>query len=115
MSGPFHDARTAPLRPDKLSKTNLFESRRMFCDVYALAPGQEQAGHVHADSDKVYAVVEGRCRVSVGDEARALGPGEVAIAPAGVGHGLLNDSGAPCRVLVFMAPHPSYTLTKDRG
>lgn len=104
----FHDARAAALRPDKLAKTNLFESRRMFCDVYALLPGQAQAGHVHEDADKIYAVVEGRCRVTVGEESRALGPGEVAIAPAGVGHGLLNDSGAPCRLVVVMAPHPSF-------
>jgi quercetin dioxygenase-like cupin family protein len=109
MAGPFHDARAAAaFRPDKLGKLNLFESARMFCDVYALAPGQSQAGHVHADSDKVYAVIEGRCRVSVGGESRVLGEGQVAIAPAGVDHGLLNDSGAPAKLLVFMAPHPSF-------
>jgi quercetin dioxygenase-like cupin family protein len=108
LAGPFHQASAAPLRADKLAKTSLFESPRMFCDVYALQPGQEQAGHVHADSDKVYAVVEGRCRVSIGAEARVLGAGEVAIAAPGVAHGLLNDSGAPCRLLVFMAPHPSF-------
>ena len=108
MAGPFHDARAAALRPDKLAKTSLFESARMFCDVYALGPGHSQPGHVHADADKVYAVVEGRCRVTVGEESRTLGPGEVAVAAAGVGHGLVNDSGAPCRLLVFMAPHPSF-------
>ncbi len=66
------------------------------------------AGHAHADADKVYAVIEGRCRVTVGEESRVLAEGQVAVAPAGVGHGLLNDSGAPAKLLVFMAPHPSF-------
>jgi quercetin dioxygenase-like cupin family protein len=109
MPGPFHDARAAAaFRPDKLGKVSLFESTRMFCDVYALQPGQAQPGHAHADSDKVYAVIEGRCRVTVGEESRVLSEGQVAVAPAGVGHGLLNDSGAPAKLLVFMAPHPSF-------
>ena len=27
---------------DKLSKVSLFESEKMFCDVYGVSPGQEQ-------------------------------------------------------------------------
>jgi len=109
MAGPFHDARAATvLRPEKMGKLSLFESRRLFCDVYGLLPGQSQAGHIHADNDKVYAVIEGRCRVTVGDASRTLGPGEVAVAPAGVEHGLLNDGTEPARLLVVMAPHPTF-------
>lgn len=109
MAATFHDARAAAaFRPDKLGKVSLFESPHMFCDVYALQPGQAQPGHAHADADKVYAVIEGRCRVTVGEESRVLAEGQVAVAPAGVGHGLLNDSGAPAKLLVFMAPHPSF-------
>lgn len=105
-SGPFHDTASAAAFGDKLTKVNLHESALMFCDVYGLRPGQAQAGHVHAGSDKVYAVLSGRCRVEVGGESRVLGAGEVAVAPAGVGHGLLNDGDAPTTLLVIMAPHP---------
>lgn len=107
MTGPFHDATAAAgYSPDKLRKTNLFESRRMFCDVYGLLPGQTQAGHVHADNDKLYAVLTGRCRIDIGEESRVLEPGQIAVAPAGVSHGLHNDSDAPTSLLVVMAPHP---------
>ena len=103
----FHDpASVASFRADKLGKVSLFESARMFCDVYGLLPGQAQAGHVHAVNDKVYAVLSGRCSVQVGDETRTLTAGQVAVAPAGVSHGLLNDSTEPTTLLVIMAPHP---------
>ncbi|HZM01262.1 MAG TPA: cupin domain-containing protein [Planctomycetota bacterium] len=102
----FHDTAAVAAFGDKLAKVSLFESARMFCDVYGLRPGQAQAGHVHAGSDKVYAVLTGRCRVEVGGESRVLAAGQVAVAPAGVSHGLLNDSDAPATLLVIMAPHP---------
>src|SRR5438445_158935 len=41
---------------DKMRKENLFQTGRFFLDVYVLAPGQSQAPHAHAGSDKVYAV-----------------------------------------------------------
>ena len=102
----FHDTADVAAFGDKLTKVSLFESPRMFCDVYGLRPGQAQAGHVHAGNDKIYAVLSGRCRVEVGGESRVLTAGQVAVAPAGIGHGLLNDSDAPATLLVIMAPHP---------
>ncbi|HTE06109.1 MAG TPA: cupin domain-containing protein [Planctomycetota bacterium] len=107
--GCFHDtARAATFRPDKLAKTSLFESPRMFCDVYGLLPGQSQAAHAHAGSDKVYSVLTGRCRIVVGSESRTLATGEVAIAPAGVEHAVHNESDSPATLLVVMAPHPKF-------
>ena len=47
-------------QPDKMQKINLFESVRMFCDVYCLEPGQEQTVHSHEGNDKLYFVLEGR-------------------------------------------------------
>ena len=46
--------------PEKMQKVNLFESNRMFCDIYCLEPGQEQALHDHKENDKIYFVLEGR-------------------------------------------------------
>ncbi len=109
VAGPFHDtAAAAAFRPDKMAKVSLFESPRMFCDVYCLLPGQSQAAHAHAGSDKVYSVLTGRCRVEIGDERRNLGAGEVAVAPSGVSHAVHNDSDAPATLLVVMAPHPKF-------
>jgi len=109
VSAPFHDtAAAATFRPEKMAKVSLFESPRLFCDVYCLLPGQSQASHSHADNDKVYSVLTGRCRVEIGAEQRTLRAGEVAIAAAGVAHAVHNDSDAPATLLVVMAPHPRF-------
>ena len=44
----------------KMQKVNLFETERMFCDLYCFEPGQEQKTHTHAGADKIYYVLEGR-------------------------------------------------------
>ena len=93
--------------PEKMKKNNLFQSPRLFCDVYCFEPGQEQKGHVHGDQDKIYLVLEGQGRFSVGNEQRVLGPGEGTVAPAGDPHGVLNHTDARLRVLVFVAPNPA--------
>ncbi len=98
--------------PDRLAKTALFESERMFCDVYGVSPGQEQKPHVHEDSDKLYYVVEGCGLFSVGGEVREVGEKNVVYVPAGVEHSLKNDGGANLTLLVFMAPHPNYVSRK---
>lgn len=107
MSEHFHDTDQARrFRAEKLSKQNLFTSPRMFVDVYCLEPGQAQQVHSHDGNDKVYYVLEGRCAVTIGDERRELGPGELAVAPSGVPHGAANDSEGRVRLLVWMAPCP---------
>ncbi len=102
----------------KMRKVNLFETPRFFCDVYVLAPGQSQAPHAHAGSDKVYAVLSGRGRVRVGasgdgahdahdvHEVHEVRAGHAVLCPAGSDHGVENDGPEDLRLLVFMAPHP---------
>lgn len=97
---------TAAFRDDKMAKVNLYESPRMFCDVYCLLPGQAQKPHDHADNDKVYYAIEGTCHVQIGEAVEPLPAGHLAVAPAGVVHGVENRSDAPARLLVMMAPHP---------
>lgn len=92
---------------EKMKKSNLFQTDRFFCDVYCFEPGQEQAGHVHAEQDKIYLVLDGEGTFRVGDESGVLGPGQGTMAPAGSEHGVLNHTTSRLRVLVFMAPNPS--------
>ena len=91
---------------DKMKKVNLFDTDRMFCDVYCFEPGQEQTAHAHKWADKVYYVLQGRGQVRVGQETRELGPGGIALAPAGAEHGVRNAGPDRLTVLVFMAPKP---------
>lgn len=92
--------------PEKMQKLNLFSTPQFFCDVYCLEPGQSQKPHKHAGSDKLYAVLEGQVRVTIGADEGALGAGDVVLCEAGVDHGLVNDAEERAAVLVFMAPHP---------
>jgi len=91
---------------DKMKKVNLFDTERMFCDVYCFELGQEQTAHAHQGADKVYYVLQGRGQVRVGQETRELGPGGIALAPAGAEHGVRNAGPDRLTVLVFMAPKP---------
>jgi quercetin dioxygenase-like cupin family protein len=93
---------------EKLQKHNLFQSGRFFLDVYCVAPGQAQKPHRHAASDKVYVVLEGRCRFRVGDAEASHGPGAAIFAPAGAEHGLVNDGPDNARLLVLMSPPPEH-------
>jgi len=90
----------------KMQKLNLFETPRLFCDVYCLEPGQAQRPHRHEGADKIYAALEGQVVVRVGAEVAVLEPGMAAMAPAGEEHGLENPGPGRAAVLVFMAPRP---------
>ena len=103
---------TRRFSPEKMSKVSLFESEKMFCDVYGVAPGQEQKPHAHEGCDKIYYVVEGVGIFKVGAEVREVGPGNVVYAPAGLEHSVKNDVGGNLTLLVFMSPHPGFALKK---
>lgn len=99
-------ASAAAFAEAKLQKHNLFETSRFFLDVYCLLPGQSQKPHAHEASDKVYVVLEGRCRFTVDGDAREEGEGACVFCPAGSEHGVENTGPANARLLVMMAPHP---------
>jgi quercetin dioxygenase-like cupin family protein len=92
---------------EKMQKVNLFETPRMFCDIYCLEPGQAQKPHAHAGADKVYYVLDGDGEFTVGEERRRLGPGHAVLAPAEIDHGVQNPGPARLTLLVFMAPNPN--------
>ena len=91
---------------EKMRKQNLFDSERMFCDVYCFEPGQSQSAHAHAGSDKIYYVLEGDAEIEIGQERRRGGPGTIAHASPGVSHAVSNPGPGRLTVLVFMAPKP---------
>ncbi len=102
----FDTGAAATFSEEKYRKVNLYESHRLFCDVYCLLPGQGQRAHVHNDEDKIYHALTGTCDVQIGGEVCPLPPGHTAVAPAGVEHAITNNSKDPATVLAVMAPHP---------
>ena len=103
----FRDARAAAaFASEKMKKVNLFDTARLFCDVYGLLPGQEQTAHAHAGADKIYFVLDGTAMFDIGGEQREVGGGWAVLAPAGSSHAVRNRSNAPATLLVMMAPKP---------
>ena len=94
--------------PDKMKKKGLFETERLFCDLYCFEPGQAQNPHTHEGSDKIYFVLEGRGLFQIGQEEKELKENEIAIAPSGQRHGVSNPGPDRLVLLVFMAPRPSH-------
>lgn len=104
------DAKYVPslkaFQAQKMQKVNLFETERMFCDIYCFEPGQEQKTHTHDGSDKIYYVLEGSGTFDIGGERQELRQQMIVMAPSGVEHGVVNTSNARLTVLVYMAPKP---------
>jgi quercetin dioxygenase-like cupin family protein len=98
----------ARFSPDRMAKIALDATPRVHLDLYALEPGQAQKVHTHDDQDKVYVVLEGRGRFTVGADEESLETGEAIVAPAGAAHGVLNDSGARLLLLVLVSPPPPH-------
>jgi mannose-6-phosphate isomerase-like protein (cupin superfamily) len=92
---------------EKMKKNSLFDSPHLFYDAYCLLPGQAQKVHAHEGSDKVYYVLRGTGRFTVGDEEEDLGEGHAVIARAGIPHGVRNEAQGNLILLVTMAPKPS--------
>jgi mannose-6-phosphate isomerase-like protein (cupin superfamily) len=103
----FDPSIAAVFADDTMNKVNLFESPNLFCDVYCLTPGQSQKLHSHARNDKIYFALAGTAHVTLGDCTQPLPPGHLAIAPAGVPHGVENRSNENAALLVVMAPNPN--------
>jgi quercetin dioxygenase-like cupin family protein len=96
------------LQPDKMAKIALATTPRAQLDLYALAPGQSQKPHVHADQDKICYVVEGRGRFTLDGTDEVLESGHAIVARAGAAHGIVNDGPEPLVVLVVVVPPPAH-------
>jgi quercetin dioxygenase-like cupin family protein len=91
---------------EKMKKVSLFDTNNFFCDIYCLEPGQFQKVHSHDGSDKIYYVLEGQGKVTVGTEEKVLSQNEITMAPSGEDHGVVNHTDGKLVMLVYMAPKP---------
>ena len=101
-------AEHAKFQGDKMAKIALATTPRAQLDLYCLEPGQSQKVHSHDDQDKIYVVLEGQGRVTVGAEQHVVVTGEAVVATAGAPHGVINDSDARLLLLVFVSPPPPH-------
>ncbi|MBC8028655.1 MAG: cupin domain-containing protein [Pyrinomonadaceae bacterium] len=78
----------------------------MMIGLNCLEPNHRQDTHAHQGADKFYFVLEGRGSFIVGSEERDADEGSLVFAPAGVPHGVVNNSTARLSLLVAIAPPP---------
>lgn len=93
-------------RPDKPFKHTFLQSERLLTGLNCLLPTQAQKLHDHPVQDKFYYVLEGEGFFTVGDEAKTCSAGELVLAPAGIPHGVENQSAARLTFLTVIAPFP---------
>ena len=94
-------------RAEKFYKTTLWQGEQMMVGLNCLEPNQRQETHAHDGADKFYFVLEGRGSFIVGDEEQDAPEGSLVVAPAGVAHGVTNNSTSRLSLLVAIAPPPS--------
>lgn len=106
MGEHFRDVAAAAIfSAEKAAKADLFAGPHLCVGLICFEAGQSQRVHTHAGADKVYVVMSGRARLTVGDETREVGPGAVVWAPAGVPHGVAEALERTV-LLVGIAPPP---------
>ncbi len=90
-----------------MQKIEVFASPLLTVDLHCFEPGQAQRSHKLPTSDKVYFVLEGTGRFSVGRTTREYKSGAAVLAPAGEEHGVVNMAEERLVLLVVTAPPPA--------
>lgn len=68
------------------------------------APGHHMEPHVHKEREQVYHILEGDGVLVIDGVRHRVGPGDVAYFPAGVWHGLYNESTANLVFVIASGP-----------
>ena len=77
---------------------------QVFLGHVTYAPGTVVARHSHPEAEQAMWIVDGSLRMTVGDETRELGPGDVVVVNRGVEHELVSADGVT--FVEAMAPVP---------
>lgn len=79
-------------------------SKLLGIDVTEIPPGKKSSHlHVHSQKEEFFYVLEGRCRLKLGDREHELRAGDAVARPAGTGvpHQFSNPFDRPCRVMML--------------
>jgi mannose-6-phosphate isomerase-like protein (cupin superfamily) len=72
--------------------------------VMTIPAGGEIGEEVHAETDQVLMVVDGRCEARLDDEAFEVGPNQLVFVRAGTRHNFINTGSEPLRLITVYAP-----------
>jgi quercetin dioxygenase-like cupin family protein len=75
----------------------------LLCRV-TYAAGKQVTRHAHPQTEQVMAIIDGAVTMTIGDESRTLGPGDVVVVNRGTEHELFSEEG--CTFFETLAPVP---------
>ena len=84
-----------------LDRTNAPVVQQSLAEATLPSGGRTRA-HYHRDAEEIYFILEGRGEMTLGDETRAVGPGDAVLIPAGAWH--VITALEPLRFLCCCAP-----------
>lgn len=91
---------------DKMQKNAVFSTDHVVTELYCFEPGQAQRSHKHPDADKLYFILEGTGRFTVGRTTREYKTGTAVLVPANEEHGVINMTEERLVMLTVIAPPP---------
>jgi mannose-6-phosphate isomerase-like protein (cupin superfamily) len=86
-----------------LDRTNSGAAHQSLAEA-TLPPGGATEAHRHPRTEEIYYILRGRGRMRVGDETRAVGPGDGILIPPGRRHQIQNSGAEPLVFLCCCAP-----------
>jgi quercetin dioxygenase-like cupin family protein len=89
---------------DRPEAQRVFSTDVVAIDLVCLEPRQALAARRYDTADAIYTVIGGRAWVVVDDAEVTLEPLQAVLVPAGVPHGLRNDSPDPLILHVTVGP-----------
>ena len=92
------------VNPQKFHKATLWQGAHVMIGLNCLEPNQIQPVHAHEHADKIYFVLSGNGRFTIGDQEQVASTGTLVVAPAGVPHGVENQGDQRLSLLVAIAP-----------
>jgi len=69
-----------------------------------LPPGARTAPHYHPATEEIYYILEGSGRMTIGEDAQDVGPGDAIAIPPGAVHTILCTGDSPLKFLCCCAP-----------
>jgi len=93
-----------------IDRTNSSATNQSLAEA-TVPPGGATEPHCHPAAEEIYYILAGTGRMTVGDEARDVGPFDAILTPPGVRHTLANTGSTPLVFLCCCAPPYSHDDT----
>ncbi len=108
MTNPYllQTTESATFSTQRYTKADLVRGEALFAGLNCFEPGQGQPIHTHRGADKLYLILSGKARMTVGDHQFEATAGHLVWAPAEIPHGV-DEALERTVMFVALAPPPT--------